>query len=230
MRWLRFYIVGAMGAAVQFALLAFLARIVSMHYLLATVLSVEAAILHNFIWHWRWTWHDRHGASGPAFAALARFNLTNGLVSISANLLSAYLLTGVWRIDPVIASLASTAIGSLASFFLSDHLVFASSLGRATPCNCPRAATRTDKSLQPAKCSEGKLEHTRAKVVGVSNVAVAGLLRNQRGVAEGGMGVKAIGATAFVPPGVAKPAVLRAAGRHIGVSNSGGHLGLSKAL
>jgi putative flippase GtrA len=47
MRWLKFNIVGVMGAAVQFALVAFLVRVVSMHYLLATALSVEAAILHN---------------------------------------------------------------------------------------------------------------------------------------------------------------------------------------
>ncbi len=124
MRWLRFNIVGVMGAVIQFALLAFLGRVVSMHYLLATVLSVEAAVLHNFIWHWRWTWRDRRGAAGRAIAALARFNLTNGLVSITANLLSAFLLTGAWQIDPIIASLVSTAVGSLANFLLLDRLVF----------------------------------------------------------------------------------------------------------
>ena len=130
MRWLRFYIVGAIGAGIQFTLVAFLGRVVSMHYLLATGLSVEAAVLHNFIWHWRWTWRDRRGARGHAIAALARFNLTNGLVSIAANLLSAFLLTGAWQIDPVIASLVSTAVGSVANFFLSDRRVFASLLGR----------------------------------------------------------------------------------------------------
>ncbi|MBZ5515825.1 MAG: GtrA family protein [Acidobacteriia bacterium] len=91
MRWLRFNAVGAMGAALQLALLALLVHVVGMHYLWATALSVEAAILHNFLWHRRWTWADRRGASDGAAAALARFNLTNGLVSISGNLLSAYL-------------------------------------------------------------------------------------------------------------------------------------------
>ena len=133
MHWLRFYIVGVIGAVIQFTLLAFLGRVVSMHYLLATVLSVEAAVLHNFIWHWRWTWHDRRAVVGHAIAALARFNLTNGLVSITANLLSALLLTGAWQIDPIIASLVSTAAGSVANFFLSDRLVFASMLGRGSP-------------------------------------------------------------------------------------------------
>ena len=133
MRWLRFNIVGLMGAVIQFTLLAFLGRVVSVHYLLATILSVEAAVLHNFVWHWRWTWHDRCGARGYVIAALARFNLTNGLVSIAANLLSAFLLTGVWQIDPLIASLVSTAVGSVANFFLSDRLVFGNLVGRSRP-------------------------------------------------------------------------------------------------
>jgi len=126
MRWLRFNAVGAMGAALQLSLLALLVHVAGMHYLLATACSVEAAILHNFIWHRRWTWHDRRGAPEEAGAALARFNLTNGLVSISGNLFSAYLLTGVWGIDPVVASMVSIAISSLANFFLSDRVVFVS--------------------------------------------------------------------------------------------------------
>ena len=125
MHWLKFNAVGAMGAVVQFALLTLFVHLVGIHYLLATALSVEAAILHNFVWHRRWTWYDRRKDFGPAITALARFNLTNGSVSISANLLSAYLLSGVCRIDPVIASIASTAAGALANFVLSDHVVFA---------------------------------------------------------------------------------------------------------
>ena len=132
MRWLKFNTVGVMGAALQFTLLALFTHVAGMHYLLATAFSVEAAILHNFVWHRRWTWHDRRGISYPAIVALARFNLTNGLVSLTANLLSAYLLTGVWRVDPVIASLVSTGVASLANFFLSDRFVFASLLGPTT--------------------------------------------------------------------------------------------------
>ena len=198
MRWLRFYAVGAMGAALQFALLGLLVHVAGLNYLLATALSVEAAILHNFLWHRRWTWDDRRGASDRAGAALARFNLTNGLVSISANLLSAYLLTGVWRIDPVLSSILSVAAGSLANFFLCDRVVFA-----------PLRSNPSPQPLVPITCP---------------------LLRNQGGVAEGGVGVEAVRAGAPVSPSVAKPAVLSAGGWHIGVPNPGGHLGLAKAL
>jgi len=138
MRWLKFNAVGAIGAALQLALLALFVHVVGMHYLLATALSVEATILHNFVWHRRWTWADRRGSYGAAGAALARFNLTNGLVSISGNLLSVYLMTGLWRIDPVVANLVSITAGSLANLFLSDRIVFASRAGGARhPHNLP---------------------------------------------------------------------------------------------
>ena len=61
MRWLKFYVVGAMGIAVQAAALALFIHGFGWHYLVATPLAVEAAILHNFAWHWRWTWADRAG-------------------------------------------------------------------------------------------------------------------------------------------------------------------------
>ncbi len=127
MRWLKFNTVGAMGGTVHLGLLAFFVHVVGMNCLIATALSVEIAILHNFVWHWRWTWADRRGAGldSPG-AALFRFNLSNGLVSITGNVLSTYILTGFWKIDPVVANLVSIAIGSLANLLLSDRVVFVS--------------------------------------------------------------------------------------------------------
>jgi putative flippase GtrA len=138
MRGLKFTAVGAMGAGLQVALLALLSRVAGMHYLLATALAVETTILHNFLWHWRWTWNDRLSLSGGAGSALLRFNLTNGLVSISSNLLAAYLLTGLWGVDPVLANVVSITVGALVNFVLSDRVVFvpahAKPQAEARPC------------------------------------------------------------------------------------------------
>jgi len=54
-RWARFNAVGIMGAALQVAALSLLVTL-GMHYLVATALAVEAAVLHNYVWHRRWTW------------------------------------------------------------------------------------------------------------------------------------------------------------------------------
>ena len=54
----RFAWVGAGGFVVQVAALhAFAAA--GVPYAFATALAVEVAILHNFLWHERWTWADR---------------------------------------------------------------------------------------------------------------------------------------------------------------------------
>jgi putative flippase GtrA len=58
-RWLKFHTVGAMGIVVQLSVLSAFVGWLNIDYLVATALAVEAAILHNFVWHERWTWMDR---------------------------------------------------------------------------------------------------------------------------------------------------------------------------
>ena len=60
-RGARFIWVGAGGFMVQVVTLHALAA-AGLPYTVATALAVEAAILHNFIWHERWTWGDRVAA------------------------------------------------------------------------------------------------------------------------------------------------------------------------
>ena len=55
---------GLIGFALQLGVLALLLRL-GLHYLAATALAVELAVLHNFAWHERWTWRDRPPAGRP---------------------------------------------------------------------------------------------------------------------------------------------------------------------
>ena len=89
-RWLKFNAVGAIGIAVQLAALALLKSCLGMNYLLATALAVEAAVLHNFVWHERFTWADR--PTTDRFKRLLKFNLTAGLFSIAGNVAFTHLL------------------------------------------------------------------------------------------------------------------------------------------
>ena len=143
-RWTKFSTIGLIGLGVQLALLALFVKGFGMHYLLATALSVEAAVAHNFAWHCRWTWADRPmtGASAIA-AALLRFHLSNGVVSILGNLLFMYLLVGLLTIDPVMASVLSLLPCALINFLISDRWVFLS----ARTWETSRAATRTGSEL-----------------------------------------------------------------------------------
>src|ERR1700730_17083320 len=89
-RWLKFNAVGAIGIAVQLGALALLTSDLKINYLLATGLAVEAAVLHNFIWHELFTWADRRTTN--CLGRFFRFNLTTGAVSIDGSFLSMKLL------------------------------------------------------------------------------------------------------------------------------------------
>jgi putative flippase GtrA len=81
-RLVRFNVVGAAGFAVQLAVLAALER-GGWPVLPATLVAVEAALLHNFVWHDRWTWAGCQ--SGTRVRRLARFHVTNGAISLLGN-------------------------------------------------------------------------------------------------------------------------------------------------
>jgi putative flippase GtrA len=126
-RWLKFNAVGAIGILVQLLTLALLAGPLHIHYLLATALAVETAVLHNFVWHERWTWKDRtpgRARLALLLSRLLRFHLSNGLVSILSNLLFMRLLVGQFHLHYLPANLLSIAACSLLNFFLSDLFVF----------------------------------------------------------------------------------------------------------
>ena len=126
-RWTAFNVVGLAGMAVQLGVVALLVRILGWHYLAATVFGVEAAVLHNFAWHQRWTWRDRPSSSGRDTASrLARFHLLNGMVSLGGNIGVTALCTGALHIDAIWSNLIAIVACSLVNFAASEEMVFAS--------------------------------------------------------------------------------------------------------
>jgi putative flippase GtrA len=129
-RWLKFNLVGAIGIVVQLAVLGILNGVLKLDYLPATALAVEAAVLHNFIWHERFTWADRASVTRrQALGRLLRFNLTTGAVSILGNLVLMRLLVGQAHLPTLAANLGSIAACSLANFLASEYVVFRASGG-----------------------------------------------------------------------------------------------------
>lgn len=125
LRWLKFNFVGGIGILVQLAALALLRSVLHLNYLLATAFAVEAAVIHNFFWHERFTWRDRPSTHRmQSFTRFAKFNGTNGGVSIVGNLLIMRALVGQFHMQYMLANLIAIAICSLANFLLSDWLVF----------------------------------------------------------------------------------------------------------
>lgn len=108
-RWLKFNFVGGIGIGVQLAVLTALKSGFRFNYLLATVLAVEAAVIHNFLWHERFTWKDREKTTSP-FVRFIKFNLTNGLLSILGNLGLMKLLVGVFHLNYITANLTAITL------------------------------------------------------------------------------------------------------------------------
>lgn len=125
MRWVKFSSVGLIGIAVQIGAFTLLTSALRTNYLLATAVSVEAAVLHNFLWHERFTWADRRSRTRAiAVFRLLRFNLSNGLVSIAGNLVLMHLFAGTVHLPYLQSCLFSIACCALLNFLASDRLVF----------------------------------------------------------------------------------------------------------
>jgi dolichol-phosphate mannosyltransferase len=126
-RWLKFHAVGVIGVVVQLGFLAFFKSVLGMHYLVATALAVEVAVLHNFWWHERWTWVERTRAA-PGFGLLMqrlwRFNLTSGAISILSNLVLMRIFVGQFHVPYLTANLFTIVTASLANFLLSEFFSF----------------------------------------------------------------------------------------------------------
>jgi putative flippase GtrA len=123
-RFTRFNLVGLMGLALQLTTLALLHRAMPRHNLVATALATEVTLLHNFLWHWHYTWRDRRTPLTP-LRQLLRFHLSNGTVSLAGNVALVRLLTHTTHLPLLVDTLLAVLGCSLANFALSHRWTFA---------------------------------------------------------------------------------------------------------
>ncbi|MFN2492129.1 MAG: GtrA family protein [Pyrinomonadaceae bacterium] len=124
--WIKFNVVGVLGFGLQAAAIFVLTH--GAHrvgYLLATAMAVELSVLNNFIWHQRWTWKDRPSATTRAtLTRFAKFNVTNGTISIMGNLLFMSLLVGRMGLPINAANIVSVVACSICNLVLADRIAF----------------------------------------------------------------------------------------------------------
>ncbi|MGB8010365.1 MAG: GtrA family protein [Terriglobales bacterium] len=128
LRWIQFNAVGGIGIVVQLAALAVFRSWLRLDYLLATGLAVEMAVIHNFLWHERFTWADRPASRRlQSVVRLAKFNASNGAVSLAGNLLLMRVLVGGFQFNYVASNVVAVGVCSVVNFLLGDRFVFDSS-------------------------------------------------------------------------------------------------------
>lgn len=124
-RPLRFAAAGFGGLVLQLATLAVLTEWFSVHYLLATIISVEAAILVNFVWHERWTWSDRRVLDrAGVWRRLGRFQISSGVISIAGNVILTALIVACTGVPLLLANVLAVGACTIPNFAAADQLVF----------------------------------------------------------------------------------------------------------
>lgn len=118
--FIRYNLVALAGVFVQLAVINVLERQFHLHYLVATAIAVETAVLHNYWWHWKWTW----GARNAPASSLLRFQLTTGLLSIVGNLIGMKFLAGLLGLPALPANLVTIAGLYVINFALNERFVF----------------------------------------------------------------------------------------------------------
>ena len=121
-QFIRFNLVGILGAAVQLAALSFCTRQLGIGYVIATATAVEIALLHNFGWHELWTWTGLPPQGWPM--RLLRFHVGNGVSSILGNTLLTFAFHEFFRVPVILANMAAIISTGLLNFGLAKFWVF----------------------------------------------------------------------------------------------------------
>ncbi|HET9943845.1 MAG TPA: GtrA family protein [Terriglobia bacterium] len=124
MAWLRFNAVGILGVGVQLTILAVLRSGFGWTIRAATLLAVECAVLHNFVWHERWTWAHRALDVRKVPLRLLRFNFANGMISLVGNLALMEIFAVRLHLNYMYSNILAIGACALLNFFVSDKLVF----------------------------------------------------------------------------------------------------------
>ena len=128
-----FAAVGIVGYGVQTAVLWLLVGRAGLAVVPATLLATESAVLHNFLWHLRWTWADRPAGPRAVAGRLARFNLSNGGFSLAGGAAIMALLVDALGVHYLLANLAAVLVVSVVNFLASDRYVFTAPAGPGRP-------------------------------------------------------------------------------------------------
>ena len=121
-RFFRFNLIGLVGIVFQLAILWILTQL-GVGYLAASSAAIMLTVVHNFGWHWVWTWADRMPRLPPAIA-FARFFMANGLVSLMSNLALMPLVAGRLGLPPVPSNLIVIVVAGVLNFGLADRVAF----------------------------------------------------------------------------------------------------------
>ena len=121
-RWLRFNAIGFVGFLFQMVILAALIRWTWLTPPVAISAAVLVTVTHNFLWHERVTW--RNQSSDGRLGRWVKFQLSTGVISVITNVGLTAVVARLTGLSVVSANVVAVATASIATFLVSDRLVF----------------------------------------------------------------------------------------------------------
>jgi len=119
-RWLRFSVVGGAGLAVQLAVLWVCTRLAGISPVVATAMAVEAALLHNFVWHEAWTWRGVYASGAGRWTRLWRFHVATGSISIVSNVVFTMWFKNTLAVPLLAANVMAVAVTAILNFAVAE--------------------------------------------------------------------------------------------------------------
>ena len=124
-KWMRFNAIGVMGVGVQLLVLVLLRRYFQLNPFVATFFAIQCALIHNFLWHQRWTWSgNRSAGKKAAFRRFLRFTSSSGTISTVGTLGFTALLVQAVNLPYVVCNLMAIGACNIANFLFSHTFVF----------------------------------------------------------------------------------------------------------
>jgi putative flippase GtrA len=163
-RFWTFTATGAIGFVVQVAALALLVR-GGLHYLAATVIAVELAILANFVWHARWTWRDRPARSvREQIRRFVVFNTLTAGTSVLGGIIITAALVEMLSLTPVVANIISVVALGVLNFVGANSLVFRAGAAAMVMMIATAASAQADslEAVLQAKTVQGFAKYVAA--------------------------------------------------------------------
>jgi putative flippase GtrA len=119
-----FSAVGCAGFLLQIGTMLVLTRVFDWHFVWAALVAVEAAIVHNYFAHTRWTWADRPPATvRERLVRPLRYQGTKTL-SLAANVALTALCVAQFGVEPVMANVIAVGFCAFLNYQLSNRVVF----------------------------------------------------------------------------------------------------------